>query len=1128
MLPKLAAALVATGLLSAVGWAVLAALGLLTDRSSLTRWAYGFALGWVLVGGGLWAGSLAGVLSIDRAGVLAVSAFWLLAAGLLRLLPGRQQRAAGPPRRALMPPPVAALLGLLLTSLGLEAVTSTAFDFDGRMTWSLHSRLLVDAGTVVPPALADRRVFLSHPQYPLLAPLGQAIYRIAAGPKREEFAARGFYFVCFLALLAVLADAARRLAGRRAAAWSTFFAATLPQLIELDEGSARSTYSDLPLALLLGAATALLIEKRTSLRLAATAGVLLAGALVVKNEGLVLVPIAIVLALVSPRQGGVRRRWPLLASVAPPALAWLLLERWQALVPNRFDEAHFERFNLGRTLAAMSDNLPFAISRQLERLADFTAWNLFWWLFALTLLAGWRGLRRRQAPLLAGLSLAPLAIAWPAFSLLRDPGFVGVVWGRLLVQVTLPLLLLFALALRAAARRPATVWALRELRAAWQTLSASAARPSLAASARLGVAEPGLALLAFAALAVLHTWPVARQLTTSLGPGLGDPLLNLYFLKWGARQWSLGLPDLWNAPFYFPTRGALALSDHLLGPAAFTAIAEKLGVNAIGSFNLLLLLAFATSGWAMYWVLRRSGLGALTSFVGGLAFTFSHFRQDHLTHLQLLLAQFVPLVLYLFDRLVERPSVSRVALFVATYWLHLAGGSYLALMIHLPMAVLLLNRLLRAEVRRDLLTRRHLALLVAAASLCVAFALWLYLPYAQFQSRLGIGRTLFEVQRHASPSWGLLTPANESGPRRWAPDLFPPFRPEACLYPGTAVLLLSGLGIALLLSASRRPPWRALSGQRRLAAWAALALVVAGLALQDATTLSARPGGGLPVSTYRTALVLLVAGAVGLWWALRSRPGSAQEAHTGSLRDLWPAGLLLGGAAALAIAQPAVYLFLRDLVPGLSGLRVPQRFHAVAAVAMVFLASWTLERLLGLFSRRSARWAVAAALALLVVAEVKPLHGLYWRDLPDDSQQPALYHRMRDNPAIRGLVILPLFGDYREGEWMYLATTHWKPIGNGYSGYHPPSFQRLAELFSPLPKPAGLDELRRLGFSHLAVHWDVYSADEREYVGSWFAARFAEDRLREVDREGPITLYALSPAPPAVSDDQISRKPPSN
>ena len=152
-----------------------------------------------------------------------------------------------------------------------------------------------------------------------------------------------------------------------------------------------------------------------------------------------------------------------------------------------------------------------------------------------------------------------------------------------------------------------------------------------AASPRRGVLVWTAAACLFTAVTLLYFWPLPRCWDDHIGPDLGDPLFNLWVLKWGVHQMRLGLPNLWNgnvwnANIFYPTRGALAFSDHLLGPAAELFLFLKVFPNAIAGYNFLFVTSFAASALAVCWVLRKSGLSWPAAVLAGWMYAFSSFR----------------------------------------------------------------------------------------------------------------------------------------------------------------------------------------------------------------------------------------------------------------------------------------------------------------------------------------------------------------------------------------------------------------------------------------------------------------------------------------------------------------------
>jgi hypothetical protein len=358
-----------------------------------------------------------------------------------------------------------------------------------------------------------------------------------------------------------------------------------------------------------------------------------------------------------------------------------------------------------------------------------------------------------------------------------------------------------------------------------------------------------LATTAYAALTLAYLRPVWKVFATSVAPDATDPLFSVYILKWVVRQIHLGFPDLWDANFFYPTRGALALSDHMLGPALQIAWLH----NAVAGYNLLVVSSFVLCGAGTWWVLRRSGLSGPAALLGGAAFAFSPFRMSHLNHLLVLTMQWIPLTLWAWDRLLAERTARWGGIFLLFYGLQLTAGCYLAYMIHFPMLAILASR--GASVgRRRLLAPESLRVLAPVAALALAGAVAIFLPYVRLAGRLDTTHDDREIGRRggaALASYLSPAPANlyslhppealwdRAGLVRW----HQPFvRSENSLFPGFLPSLLAGYG---LWEIRRRYRVRAEPGaapgqadsRRRLALWGLGALAATAFALGDLYTL---------------------------------------------------------------------------------------------------------------------------------------------------------------------------------------------------------------------------------------------------------------------------------------------------
>jgi hypothetical protein len=326
----------------------------------------------------------------------------------------------------------------------------------------------------------------------------------------------------------------------------------------------------------------------------------------------------------------------------------------------------------------------------------------------------------------------------------------------------------------------------------------------------------------YTALALASLRPIWLVGGDHLTNSLSDPLFNLWVLKWGAHQIGLGLPHLWNgkvwnANIFYPTRGTLALSDHLLGPAAQLALFLKIVPNAIAGYNFLLLTSFVASALTTCWVARRGGMSWAAAVLAGWMFAFSPFRFSQVAHLQLLIAQWIPLTLWFWDRLLAERTAKNAVFFLVFYLLNLTGGCYLAYMIHFPLLALLASRAL-AE-RRALATARALRVLVPVAVVAAGAVAALFLPYVRVSQSLGLVRTAPEIRHFAATPASYFSPAQNiyftARTRNWLRSVFGEDRarafmqPEGALFAGFLPTILLVIGVLALWRRRREPlePW---------------------------------------------------------------------------------------------------------------------------------------------------------------------------------------------------------------------------------------------------------------------------------------------------------------------------------
>lgn len=148
----------------------------------------------------------------------------------------------------------------------------------------------------------------------------------------------------------------------------------------------------------------------------------------------------------------------------------------------------------------------------------------------------------------------------------------------------------------------------------------------------------------YVALTIVHTWPLVTRFSDVLPNDLGDPMLNTWILWWNAHAVPLST-SWWNAPMFWPSTGALAFSEVLLGVTPLTSPIQWLGGSPIAAYNVAFFVTFPLSALAAHALAYKLTGRHDAAIVSGLVYGFNPVRTAHFPHLQVLTSYWMPAAL---------------------------------------------------------------------------------------------------------------------------------------------------------------------------------------------------------------------------------------------------------------------------------------------------------------------------------------------------------------------------------------------------------------------------------------------------------------------------------------------------
>ena len=288
-------------------------------------------------------------------------------------------------------------------------------------------------------------------------------------------------------------------------------------------------------------------------------------------------------------------------------------------------------------------------------------------------------------------------------------------------------------------------------------------------------------------LTILVTWPLARDLSGTV-LGHHDTYFSIWRIAWVAHALATGPLHLFDANIFYPSAGTLAYSDAMLLQGLLAAPLLWAGAPPPLVYNLLLLIGFAGSGLGMF-VLARYVTGSTgPALVAAAAFTIAPYRIEHLMHLELQWAMWIPLTLWALHRTVDGASWRFGALAGLFFWLQVIScvyyGVFLAMLLCLVVPLLLVMGGLRSA--------RAIPALGISAAVALVLVLPYVWPYLQASRTLG-SRDMNEVLRYSAHPINYLAATISSRLWGWTADRWG--GTEVRLFPGAMVLLLAGVSV---------------------------------------------------------------------------------------------------------------------------------------------------------------------------------------------------------------------------------------------------------------------------------------------------------------------------------------------
>ncbi|OGS21920.1 MAG: hypothetical protein A3J83_03335 [Elusimicrobia bacterium RIFOXYA2_FULL_40_6] len=580
-----------------------------------------------------------------------------------------------------------------------------------------------------------------------------------------------------------------------------------------------------------------------------------------------------------------------------------------------------------------------------------------------------------------------------------------------------------------------------------------------------------IALLIFAVVTLIMTYPAALNMKKHIPGDLGDPLYVTWALSWNTDKIYDGFKDYWDANIFYPNKLTLAYSENVLGIALAGLPVMLLTNNVVLSYNIMFLLAFILSGFGVYLLTKHLTGSFWGSIIAGIIFSFAPYRFGYLGQLPVLTAQWVPFgFLYLhkyFKGFKSKHLVLFVFFFIIQWLSCLYNGIFMTVFVVLFM--------LYYGIRNGSIKIKYLLMASMTLLFVLIFLIIFMHPYSEVKKQYGFKRSAYEAEYYSLHVESYLAlPQLNKMHGIWT---------KGGVSAGFVGLLLAIIGFwpGIKLNTYFNNRYKLL---RRF--WCALfylnIAIIAWYVINGGQPINifgknmlGNPGKTNPVSCLLALIFIRLCFDKNLRQSVYCFIKSINLNEKFYFITAVTAILLSFGPTIQFFNESSIkgpYAILYNYIPGFDGIRVVLRIQMFVFLGLSVLAAYGYEKLSKKWGKKDI---FGALLAVLILIEYSSF-PISVCAVKTDKDIPAVYNWLGSQKEDFAIIEVPLkFSDpFGESLRMYYSTYHRKKMINGYSGYFPPVYMRLAGLNDAFPSNEYLDILRKEGVKYVVINSDKY------------------------------------------------------